>query len=279
MARRESTLGAILLLAIAMNAGAQTVETRENRAVGQSFNYVFAADLGSGVYDLDGRTLQIYRFTYEKELREVDEDTIGVRFVMPLTFGFFDFKPFDVLSEGIPHRVDSFSLVPGVEFDYLLRNDWHLVPYARGGASVASSSVDGWLYGVGVRLEREGSWAGWDSFVRTELNYSGVGYRQDLPADQFGRLRQGVDLTRGLGWKVRGREVELGMYTVIDMILDPPTAPVGNRPGQSIQAEFGFTFGTRPRFKIWRWDAPRLGFGYRLAGNLSAWHFLIGQPF
>ncbi|HEY6125389.1 MAG TPA: hypothetical protein VIV63_12120 [Steroidobacteraceae bacterium] len=276
----ESLRGAILLLAFATGAGAQTVETREDEAVGQSINYVFAADLGSGVYDLDGRTLQIYRFTYDKELREVDEDTLGVRFVMPLTFGFFDFSPFDVLSSGIPTRVDSFSVVPGFEFDHLLRNDWHLIPYVRAGANVASSTVDGWLYGVGVRLEKTGEWHGWDSFVRTEFNYSGVGYRQDLPADQFGRLRQGVDLTRGTGWKWGRREFEVGMYAVIDLILDSPASPVGDeRSGQSIQAEFGVTIGTRPPYKIWRWDAPRLGLGYRMAGNLSAWHFLIGVPF
>lgn len=279
MARCECAIGAILLLALATSAGAQTAETREDQAVGESLNYVFATDLGSGVYDLDGRTLQIYRFTYEKELREADEDTLGVLFVLPLTFGFFDFTPFDVLSEGIPTRVDSFSLVPGLEFDHLLSNGWHLVPYVRGGASVASSHVDGWLYGAGLRLERNTDWHGWDSFVRTELNYSGVGYRQDLPADQFGRVRQGVDLTRGIGWKLRGREVEFGLYSIIDLILDPPTAPVGDRQGQSIQAEFGFTFGSRPPFKIWRWDAPRLGVGYRLAGELSSWHFLIGVPF
>jgi hypothetical protein len=281
MARGECAFGAIMLLLLAASAAAQTpAETRENEAVGQSLNYVFATDLGSGVYDLDGRTLQIYRFTYTKELREVDEDTLGIRFVLPLTFGFFDFTPFDVLSQGIPTRVDSFSLVPGFEFDYLLSNGWHLVPYARGGANVASSHIDGWLYGVGVRLERRGDWHGWDGFARTELNYSGVGYRQDLPSDQFARVRQGVDLTRGVGWKLRGREVEFGLYSIFDLILDSPTAPVGERQGgQSIQAEFGFTFSTRPPFKIWRWDAPRLGVGYRLAGNLSSWHFLIGVPF
>ena len=280
MPRGECALGAIILLTMLWtSAAAQTTATREDEAVGQSLNYVFATDLGSGVYDLEGRTLQIYRFTYQKELREVDEDTLGVRFVMPLTFGFFDFSPLDVLSEGIPTRVDSFSLMPGFEFDYLLPEGWHLVPYARGGVSVASSSIDGWLYGVGLRLERKSDWHGWDSFARTELNYSGVGYRQDLPADQFGRLRQGNDVTRGMGWQIRGREVEFGLYSIIDIILDPPTEPVGGHTGQSIQAEFGFTFGTRPRFKIWRWDAPRLGFGYRLAGEFSSWHFLIGAPF
>src|SRR5262245_52190127 len=153
MARCQRALGAILPMtslltcAAAVRAQAPT-ETAEDQAVGQSLNYVFATDLGSGVYDLGGRTLQIYRFTYEKELREGDENTLGVSFVMPWTFGFFDFHPLDVLSEGIPTRVDSFSLVPGFEFDYLMENDWHLVPYLRGGVSVASSSIDGWLYGV-----------------------------------------------------------------------------------------------------------------------------------
>jgi hypothetical protein len=279
MARCQSALSAILLL-LAVAANAQTpAEARTDEAVGQSLNYVFAADLGSGVYDLGGQTLQVYRFTYDKVLREVDEDTLGVKFVLPLTFGFFDFTPLDVLSEGIPTRVDSFSLVPGLELDYLLPNGWHLIPYARGGASVASSSVDGWLYGLGARVERHDGWRGWDRYLRTEVNYSGVGYRQDMPSDQFARVRQGINLARGMTWKLRGRELEFGLYGILDVIFDPPTAPVVDGEREPLQAEVGFTFGTRPPFKIWRWDAPRLGFGYRFAGELSAWHFLIGAPF
>jgi hypothetical protein len=247
--------------------------------VGATLNYVFATELGSGVYDLDGRTLQIYRLTYEKQLREVDEDTLGVRFVLPVTFGFLDFKPFDVLTNGIPTHVDSFSLVPGIELDYLLPRDWHLVPYARAGVTVASSSVDGWLYGLGVRIERNKEWHGWDSYTMTELNLAGVGYRQDIPDDKFARLRQGFDLRRGIGWRIRDREVDLGLYAIFDVIMDPPTMPVAESRDQPLQAEFGFTFSTRPVYKWWWFNAPRLGVGYRLAGELSAWHFLIGKPF
>ena len=155
---------------------------------------------------------------------------------MPLTFGFFDFTPLDVLSEGIPTRVDSFSLVPGFELDYLMENDWHLIPYVRGGVSVASSSVDGWLYGLGVRAERERRWRGWDTFARTEFNYSGVGYRQDLPPDRFARFRQGFNMARGMKWKVRGRELEFGMYAIFDVIFDPPTAPVVDGEREPLQA-------------------------------------------
>ena len=60
MARLPCALGSILWFGSNV-ALAQTAETRQDEAVGQSINYVFATELGSGVYDLDGRTLQIYR--------------------------------------------------------------------------------------------------------------------------------------------------------------------------------------------------------------------------
>jgi hypothetical protein len=280
MVRCARALGAIFLLSFAAGAAAQsTAETAQDEAVGQSINYVFATELGSGVYDLDGRTLQIYRYTWRKTLRDVDTDTTGLRFVLPITAGFFDFSPLDVISEGPPTRVDSFSVVPGVELDYLLPGDWHVIPYVRAGASIASSSVDGWLYGTGVRVERNHDWHGWDSFTRSELDLAGVGYRQDVPDDRFARLRQGFDLRRGVGKKIHGHQVEIGLYGIFDVILDPPTAPVADGRKLPLQAEFGVTFSTRPVIKLWRFDAPRLGFGYRLAGELSAWHILLGAPF
>lgn len=269
-----------LLLLGSCCAHAQSPGARaEDRAVGASVNYVFATDLGSGIYDLDGRTLQIYQLTWRRELRAATPEKFGVRFDLPVTFGFFDFKPVDVLSEGIPTRVDSFAVVPGLSLDYLLPRGWHLQPYARAGFSVASSSVDGWLYGAGLRAEKQLDFHGWDALVRSELAIAGVNYRDEVPNDSFVRLRQGFDLARGMGWKIAGRETELGLYGIFDVVLDPPTAPINGGQRQSIQAEFGFTLATRPRFQVWRWDAPRLGFGYRLAGELSAWRFVIGRPF
>jgi hypothetical protein len=260
-------------------AHAQQSATQQDKAVGSSINYVFATDLGSGVYDMNGRSLQVYQLTYEKELRETKADQFGVEFELPVTFGFFNFNPQDVLSHGIPTRVDSLSAVPGLALDYLLGQDWHVKPYVRAGFSVASSSVNGYLWGSGVQVEKRGDFHGWDGFTRSELSVAGVDYRSDVPNDRFVRLRQGVDLTRGLGWKLKSREVELGLYNIYDLIVDPPTAPVVEGRKHPIQAEFGFTFATRPRYRLWKFNAPRLGFGYRLAGELSAWRFVIGEPF
>ena len=278
MARGASALCAWMIFAThSMAQGA--AETRQDEAVGASINYVFATDLGSGVYQMGDRTLQVYRLTYRRELRAPAEHHVGLRFTLPVTAGFFDFNPTDALSEGLPSRVDSFSVVPGIELDYLLHGDWHLIPYARAGFSVASSSVDGLLYGAGIRLERQGDFHGWDQFLRGELAYSGVDYRQNVGGDQFVRLREGVDLTRAVGREWRGRELELGLYAIFDLVLDPPTAPVADGRRHPIQAEFGLTLSTRPPFKIWRFDVPRLGVGYRLAGELSSWRIVLGVPF
>jgi hypothetical protein len=273
--------GFVVLLSLAcVSAYAQSpAEQEEDTAVGQSINYVFATDLGSGVYSLGGRTLQIYRFTYRKDLRASREDQLGVRFVLPVTAGFFDFSPVDVISEGPPTRVDSFSIVPGVELDHEMAGDWHFIPYVRTGFSVASSSVDGWLYGAGFRLERNTEINGWDTLFRTELAYAGVKYRHETPDDRFVRLRQGFDITRGTGWRARGHELEFGVYAVFDAILDPPTAPLAGASEAPGQAEFGITFATRPRLKVWRFDIPRIGFGYRVAGDLSAFRIVLGVPF
>jgi hypothetical protein len=278
---RRSLLTTLLAVAASGNgAWAQTAgEAREDEAVGASVNYVFATDLGSGVYDLGGRTLQIYRFTYKHDWREPRAGHPGFRFVVPLTAGFFDFNPVDVIREGPPTRVDSFSVVPGLELDYLLPGGWHLIPYARTGFSIASSSVDGWLYGAGLRAERRADFHGWDAFVRGELAYAGVKYRHDSPGDQFLRVRQGFDFTRGLNRRIRGRELELGLYGIFEVIFDPPSAPVAGAEDAPLQAEFGFTLATKPRIPVWRFDVPRLGIGYRLAGELSSWRFVIGVPF
>ncbi|MBC8026327.1 MAG: hypothetical protein H7Y89_10070 [Steroidobacteraceae bacterium] len=271
----------LMALGLGLACGVAHAQTsaEEDAAVGQSINYVFATDLGSGVYDLGGRTLQIYRYTYLKDLRETRAGHTGVRFVLPVTAGFFDFSPVDVIAKGPPSRVDSVSVVPGVELDIVLRDGWHLLPYVRAGFSVASSSVDGWLYGTGARLERQSDFHGWNAYVRSEVAYAGVKYTNETPDDEFFRLRQAFDLTRATRLKIRGREIETGLYAIFDLVVDPPTAPVAGAKKVPIQAEFGVTLSSRPRVKIWKFDAPRIGVGYRMAGELSSWRLLIGTPF
>src|SRR5689334_11864747 len=191
MKKQFLAVGACCALLPAAAVAQSAAARQREEAISTSISYVFATDLGSGVYDLGGRTLQIYRLTYTRELREPTPEKFGARLDLPMTLGFFDFSPVDVVSHGLPTRIDSFAAVPGIELDYLLRDDWHLLPYARAGFSMASSSVDGWLFGTGLAAERNCEFHGWDARVRSELAYAGVNYRHDGANDRFVRLRQG----------------------------------------------------------------------------------------
>src|SRR5207342_3237408 len=86
----------------------------------QLVNYAYATALGSGVYDIAGRTLQIYRLPFGYTFSEPSGKRPGVRLTLPLTVGFIDFEARDVIDTGLPENLDSMSFVPGVQLDFAL---------------------------------------------------------------------------------------------------------------------------------------------------------------
>ena len=83
-------------------------------------NYAFAHEFGSGVYDFNGRTLQVYGLPFGWTAVEPGQDQAGLRLRLPVTLGFLDFHAADVIETGLPDRVDSVSFVPGVEFAFVV---------------------------------------------------------------------------------------------------------------------------------------------------------------
>lgn len=247
------------------------------RNAGSTINYAFATDLGSGVYDLSGRSLQVYRFTPTWTLREAHDGEPALRFVLPLTAGFFDFSPGDALHGSLPSGIDSFSVMPGLQWDWRLKDDWHLLPYVRVGASFVHGGRDGALFGAGVQLQRD--WQqGETEFSRLhELTLASVSYHNQAD-DRFMRLRQAFEVRRPFGAPDSALRVMAGFYAILDVVPDPPALPNGARY-DVMQLETGVTFGTKPRLQVWRIRLPRIGVGYRFAGALSGWRLALGAPF
>jgi len=204
----------------------------------------------------------------------------GIRLKLPVTLGFLDFRTSDVVSTGLPENVDSISFVPGIEFRFELPHDWNLAPYVQAGASVADErDVETRLFGAGLRAERVFEADGYPGFHASELIYSGVRYRGDLPGDDLVRLRNGVQMNRKLEQSVGGRPLQLGLFSVVDVFLDPPTGPATGVDVPIVQLEAGFVFGTSPAFEIWGMPVPRVGLSYRFAGDFSTLRFVVGAPF
>lgn len=245
-------------------------------------NYAFASELGSGIYEIDGRTIEVYQLPFHYLLRAPQQHggRPGIRLILPLTVGFFNFQPSDLEHLRIPTQIGAVSFEPGVELDYWLSDAWHVYPYVKAGATFASSTrINALIYGVGVRsdyrfdtLESDGLW-------RAELLRAGVSYNSDLPNDAFTRLRDGVELRRDLPWPVHGREPQLAPYAVTDIYFDAPSGPESGISARTVQFEAGLMFGVSPMWQVHGIPLPRLGVGYRVAGVLSGWRLVIGDPF
>ncbi len=157
---------------------------------------------------------------------------------------------------------------------------WRITPYAHVGGSFASSSLDALLYGAGVASEYKWEAAGFSNRLRNDLGYAGVDFRvQGQLNDHFTRLRNGFETLHGTGLKIRGHEIEVGAFTMVDYFVRVPRPPLAGASASALQFEPGIEFGVRPDWLIHGIAFPHLGVGYRFAGDLSGLHIVIGAPF
>jgi hypothetical protein len=261
-------------------AEASPATAAEVRADQQFTTYAYAHEFGSGIYDFNGRTLQVYTLPFSWTAQEPEGRVVGWHLQLPVTLGFLDFKTSDVISTGLPDSVDSVAFVPGIRFSLKAGEHWTLLPYAQAGASVADQSeVETRLFGAGLRAERSLPTEPFEGHFAGELIYSGVRYRGDLPNDDFIRFRNGVSLDRATGREWSGHSLRLGFFSYVDVYLDPPTGPTTGIDVPRVQFESGLLLNTRPSLKVLRMPLPRIGLSYRFAGDLSGLRFVIGAPF
>jgi hypothetical protein len=171
---------AAALLAAARGACAAAPATQSGD---QAFaSYAFASEFGTGIYELNGRSLQIYRipFSFDHE---------GWRLTLPVTVGLMDFTTRDVVELKLPHGIGSVSLVPGIERDFPVTPRWTLTQSLRAGYTKTSGQdTDAVVAAIGLRsaLLEPGY------LLYTELNYAVADLRGPLPSDAFLRLRNAI---------------------------------------------------------------------------------------
>lgn len=250
-----------------------------HRTAVATIHHAFATELGTGVYDIGGQSIFVVRVAPEIALRKAGERQPGVRLLLPMAAGSFDFNPLDGLEPDVPERIDSFSLMPGLAFDFPRGDGWRLTPWLRAGASFSDGHSDGRLLGAGLRLAWTGPLQGFEVDRVHELVLAAVDYRGDVPSDRFLRFRNGLDVRRATVRLTPNRRLLAGVYAIADVVTDPPQVPLEAGEQSMMQMELGVTFNTEPRPRIGRWRWPRLGFGYRLAGDFSGWRIVVGAPF
>jgi hypothetical protein len=248
----------------------------------QLVNYAYATQLGSGVYDISGRTLQIYRLPFGYTFSQPSGKRPGVRLTMPLTIGFVDFEPRDVIDSGLPENLDTLSFEPGVELDFALTPQWHVLPFAQAGrAWDRTGDGDATVYSLGAHLVGLVSQAWLDLRFDVGATYAVVDPSGDPRSDSLVVLQTGIEGRHTLGLDIAGHPLDWGAYLLVQSFLDRPDEPLDQSPDRAdrYQFETGVTIGPRSKVTVWRIPVPRLGVGYRFGRDLGVWRFVIGVPF
>jgi len=257
-------------------AGAQSLLSGDEQNVA---NFAFATQLGSGVYSVSGRTLQIYRLPFSRTLRASDDSGFGIELTLPVTFGFFDFELQDIGDGDIPTDVDALSFVPGLTLVFELQPGWTLEPYAEAGIARARDvDADSTVYAGGIRSLYAFEGKGFDWLLRNDLAFAGVELRGVEGSNRFSRFQTVVTARRPFADR---SSVDYLAYALNEYYVDEPDGPVDRavRGGSSIQYEVGLTLGTSEPRHIWGIPLPRVGVGYRFGSDLDVFRVVIGTPF
>jgi hypothetical protein len=247
-------------------------------------NFAFASRLGSGIYDIDGRTIQIYRIPVGfRPIRLENGRKFGLEVRLPVTIGLFDFQPGDVLEEGLPDQFDSFGFTPGVLFDVPVTPKWTAYPFVEAGP-VYEGQTDStsWVYTLGCTSETKFRSGPGEVTIRNELAWSGMGSGGDAVADTFGELINGFEIWRPLVTRVAGHQLVVGAFGA-NYFYWSRAEFVGSEEVQPgllrAQWEMGAMLSTRPRAALWKIPLPDLGLSYRWGDDLSTVRFVLGRTF
>ena len=244
-------------------------------------NFAFASQLGAGVYSVNGRSVQIYRLPFEWELRPPSEDRVGLDVTLPVTLGFYGYQVQDVVTEGLPKSVDTYSFLPGLEVSRLFGPQWRLATFAEVGvAAVHGESGRNLIYAAGLRARYEFRVGEFHARYGAELLYAGSQV-PDQVKDSMSRLSNGIDVLHRTPMSMRGETVDFGPYLLSEWYFKRPTPPASSPgpPMAAAQWEVGFTIGTVRTSYLWKIPIPRIGLGYRFGSDLSIVRLVFGSAF
>ena len=149
MVWRRLLAAVFLWLAVLPVSSAQTRAVEDDQDL---INWYYAATYGTGVYSAGDRTVGILQAPLSFHLRESNEEQWGMRITLPVSFGFYDFDLGEVVDNGLPSRVNTLSVVPGIEFEKQVTPRWLLKPYVSAGAGwELGGEESAWIYDAGLR--------------------------------------------------------------------------------------------------------------------------------
>jgi hypothetical protein len=275
--QRLSFIG--LFLAAVCNVDAQTSTVEDDQ---QLFNWYYAAIFGTGVYSAGDRTVAVLQLPLSISLRERSEKQWGLRLKLPVSLGFYDFEFGDLVDQGLPDRVGTISVLPGLELDKYITPRWLLRPYLAAGVGwELGGEESAWIYDSGVRSRfRLGDDRG---TIFSLVNWlSLAGFKPSGESRQsLSLFAIGFDVEAPTGKMLFGRPIVVSVLPIYYYYFRKLNFAEITDPDNSVreEGEIAVSLLAEQPFRVLGINVDRIGIAIRTSAEVSGFRIFTSLPF
>ena len=244
---------------------------------GDAINWAYQEALDDGFYFGTQENAQIYDLPLSYTFRSLENDDWGLKLKFPITIGLYN-----IHSQEEEIDANLLALVPGIEFQFRVRNNWILMPVGHIGLGKDTSGGNLiYIYSVGIKSHVLFEWDKLDFTFGNALRNKGYFTGSGGPDDNFSTFDTGLDMRFPLGFRMFGKDGYFSIYGINyyffdkTIVIDSEKNPIE----VNFQWEIGITLSAIPSWKIWFFQIERLGLGYRFGNGFNAIRLVFGMPF
>lgn len=246
-------------------------------------NWYYAHEFGTGAYKVGDSTVQIFRVPISYTLRPKSEGTWGVKFVLPLTFGYYNFKYElgDIVDKIFEEDFAAVTVTPGLELEIPFFYGSTVYPYLYAGyGDETSGGTSAFIYGSGVRLLNDYRWQSSKIVLGGAFTYSGYN-SSDGQKRAITSMRFGVNMITPLNLKLLEKTPAVGMHFILFFYFDELDFESEQRQPIQLSNEYevALTLGTKNPMSFLGMEFDRFGLAYRWSDELRAIRLIASFPF
>lgn len=243
-------------------------------------------DEGSGgIEDVEvgGRSIQVVRIPISFPLIELEKRGYGLRFTLPVSFGFHELTA-DIVQEGeIRENLSTVTVLPGLEWILALPDRGVIKPFGEVGfSSDLDNSQSVGLFSTGLRVLRPIGAPAHRTQVGALVKYSWSSLDGAAETDSILTGELGIERKFGLRFAVLGETTSFGIHGLVHHAftrillkeLDTSTTEI-----KRTAYEIGVSIGTENDVTLLGFRLPRIGLSYRSSGDFRSWRLNFGFPF
>jgi hypothetical protein len=276
---RRILLVLVACIAVIPRVNAQTRTVEDDQDL---INWYYAATYGTGIYTAGDRTVGVLKIPLSRTLRDSSDDQWGVRLLLPVTLGFYDFNFDSIVENGLPDRIGTLSFVPGVEFEKHVLPRWLLKPYVTAGMGwELDGDESAVIYDAGLRSRfRLGQHRETVFSLVNWLSLAGY-YPSGGQNEPLGMFAIGVDIEVPFAGTMFGRPVVLSILPVYYYYFSRLRFAEFNDADNKLheQGELAFSVLAKQPFKVLGINVDRIGVAIRYNADVQGFRIFTSLPF